>query len=392
MGAQVTGDDPGVAWLPVMRKDRDEEQSLLAALAGLHVRGVPVDWAAFWAGTGARRVELPTYAFQRDRYWMNARPGLASDVVLAGLGATGHPLLGASTELPGSGGVLLTGRLSVASHPWLSDHVVAGRVLLPGTAFVELAVRAGDEAGCPVIEELVIEAPLVLPADGAVQLRVEVAADGDGGRRPVHVFSRREDAGDERWTRHAAGTLVKAWPEAESGPVASLAAWPPPGASRVDLSGLYARLAADGLEYGPAFHGLRAAWRRGGAVFAEVALPEDAAVESNGFGLHPALLDAVLHASRLLEEAGEWPRDGIGETGLPFAWRGVRLHASGASVLRARVSADAGGGGLALAAADAAGAPVASVDSLVLRPLPAAADLAASVVLEGLFQVEWVPV
>jgi hypothetical protein len=130
-------------------------------------------------------------------------------------------------------------------------------------------------------------------------------------------------------------------------------------------------------------------------VFAELALPGDAG-DASGFGLHPALLDAVLHASRLLEEAGEWPRDGIGETGLPFAWRGVRLHASGASVLRARVSADAGGGGLAVAAADAAGAPVASVDSLVLRPLPAAADLAApaasAAVLEGLFQVEWVPV
>jgi acyl transferase domain-containing protein len=391
MGAEVTADDTGVAWLPAMRRGRDEAQSVLAALAGLHVRGHGVDWSAFWAGTGARRVELPTYAFQHQRYWMEARPGSVGDVTSAGLETAGHPLLSAALQLPGSGAVVLTGRVSPAAHPWLADHVVAGRVLLPGTAFVELAVRAGDEAGCPVIEELVIEAPLVLPANGAVQVRVEVAADGADGRRPVQVFSRRENAGDGRWTRHAAGTLVKTWQEAPSGPPVSLVAWPPPGAGRVDLSGLYARLAADGLDYGPAFQGLRAAWRRGGEVFAELALPGDAG-EAGGFGLHPALLDAVLHASRLLEEAGEWPRDGIGETRLPFAWRGVRLHASGASVLRARVSADAGGGGLAVAAADAAGAPVASVDSLVLRPLPAAADLAAPAVLAGLFQVEWVPV
>ena len=149
VGAQVTGDDPAAAWLPVLRAGRDEEQSLVTAVAGLHVRGAGVDWEAFWSGTGARRVELPTYAFQRERYWMQAGPGSAGDVASAGLGAAGHPLLGAAVELPGSGGVLLAGRVSLGTHPWLADHVVGGRVLVPGTAFVELAVRAGDEAGLP---------------------------------------------------------------------------------------------------------------------------------------------------------------------------------------------------------------------------------------------------
>ncbi len=385
MGAQVTGDDPGAVWLPALRADRDEEQSLVSAVAGLHVRGAAVDWAAFWSGTGARKVELPTYAFQRERYW--PRPGRgAGDVASAGLGAAGHPLLGAAVQLPGSGGVLLTGRVSLGSHPWLADHVVAGQVLLPGTAFVELAVRAGDEAGCPVVEELTLEAPLVLPGDGAVQIQVTVGGQDRDERREMQIFSRLA-AGDGPWTRHASGLLAPAGLDHGPGAAAELAAWPPAGADPVDLDGFYDQLAAAGLEYGPAFRGLRAAWRRGGEMFAEVALPGDAAEDAAGFGLHPALLDAVLHAGGLLDEPGKRS----GGPRLPFEWRGVSLHASGAPVLRARISAD-DGGGLVLTAADTAGVPVVSVASLVSRPLPAVAlDAVAPAVREGLFLVDWVP-
>ena len=200
-------------------------------------------------------------------------------------------------QLPGSGGVLLTGRVSLGSHPWLADHVVAGQVLLPGTAFVELAVRAGDEAGCGRVEELTLEAPLVLPGDGAVQVQVTVGGQDRDERREMQIFS-RPATGDGPWTRHASGLLAPAGLDHGPGAAGEPAAWPPSGAAPVDLDGFYAQLAATGLEYGPAFRGLRAAWRRGGEVFAEVALPGDAAEDAAGFGLHPALLDAVLHARR----------------------------------------------------------------------------------------------
>ena len=235
MGAEVTGDDPGTAWLPALRRDRDEEESLVTAVAGLHVRGTEVDWAAFWSGTGARRVDLPTYAFQRQRYWL--KPGIGStDVASAGLDAAGHPLLGAAVELPASGGVLLTGRVSLGTHPWLADHVVGGRILMPGTAFVELAVRAGDAAGCAAVEELTLEIPLVLPASGAVQLRVEVAAPGDDGQRECRSFpgkrprtpvgpprvrdARTRDGGAARWDRGPRG--VAAGGRGPGGPERSL--------------------------------------------------------------------------------------------------------------------------------------------------------------------------
>ncbi|MEU3752533.1 type I polyketide synthase [Streptomyces olivoreticuli] len=386
--AQDCATDPdGAAFAAALRTGRPEPEALAAAVVRAQVRGVPVDWEAFYANTGARRIDdLPTYPFQRSRYWLEAPAGTVGDVASAGLGSAGHPLLGAAVDLPDSDGRLFTGRLSLRSHPWLADHTVMDTVLLPGTALVELAVRAGDEVGCDLLEELTLEAPLVLPADGAVQLRVTVGEpDGAAGRRALHVYSRPEGAVDEPWTRHAAGALATAG--ADAAPAAVSEEWPPAHAEAVEIDDFYAAFAALGLGYGPVFQGLRAAWRRGDEVFAEVALGEAQRDEARAYGLHPALLDAALHAVGLggffdAEEDAERAR-------LPFSWDGVRLHAVGAAALRVRVS-PAGSGAVALAIADEAGAPVGSVDSLALRPLDA--DQFTSVGgahHDALFRIDW---
>ena len=358
-----------------LRRDDGGPARFLASLGEVFTRGVAVDWPAVLPA--GQRVELPTYAFRHRRFW--PRPGGAGDVRGAGLAATGHPLLGAAVELAGGGGVVLTGRLSAAAQPWLADHVVGGVVLFPGTGFVELAVQAGDAAGCPVLDELMVEAPLVLPASGGVQVQVAAGAPGPDGRRAVEVHARAE--GSQAWRRHASGVLGPAAALMEG--AGDLAVWPPAGATAVDAADLYAGLEAEGYGYGPAFRGLRGVWSVDGEVFAEVVLPE-AAGGGAGFGVHPALLDAVLHASGLA--GGGDP--GAGGVLLPFAWTGVQVVAGGASVLRARITR-AADGGLSVLAADEAGGLVVSVGSLVLRPAPAG-DLVA--VGDGLFGVDWVPV
>ncbi|MFC4470359.1 polyketide synthase dehydratase domain-containing protein, partial [Streptomyces xiangluensis] len=369
--------------VPVLRRDRPEESAALAALAQLFTVGVSVDWSALFSGTGARLVDVPTYPFQHHNYWpvggyITGIGTGSGDVRAAGLAAADHPLLRAAVSLADSDDVVLSGRLSLATHPWLADHVVFGRVVVPGTAFVELAVRAGDEVGFGTLDDLTVSTPLVVPDTGAVQIQVRVAETDDAGRRAVTVYARPDDAaGDAPWTQHAAGVLSD---EALRSEWTGAAQWPPAGAEAVETGELYDDLADAGLTYGPLFQGLRGVWRRGAEVFAEVALP--AGTDAGGFGLHPALLDATLHA---VAAAG-----GTGDPALPFSWEGVSLLASGATEVRARLVRRDDRDAVAVDLADADGRPVARVAALVVRPVTSEQLGGASAAADGaLFRVDW---
>ncbi|SEB92480.1 type I polyketide synthase [Streptomyces melanosporofaciens] len=382
----LVGESEHVAFAAALRKDRSEAETLTTALATLHTRGTAPDWAAYYAGTGAERVELPTYAFQREHYWLDAGTAYG-DVSSFGLGTADHPLLGTAVSLADAEGFLFTGRLALDTHPWLADHAVMGAVLLPGTAFVELAVRAGEQAGCDLVEELTLEAPLILPERGGVRLQIAVGAQDDTGRRTLALHSRPDEAGDdEPWLRHATGVLAQS---ASAAPSFDLSAWPPAGTERIETDGLYDGLAEAGFGYGPVFQGLRAAWRGDGEVYAEVALPEDAEPGAAFFGLHPALLDAVLHTIGL-SDLTENP----GQGGLPFSWTGVRVHSVGADSVRVRLSS-AGNGTVSLQLADVTGAPVAEVERLALRtvsPDQLSADRPGGNAADALFRVDWTPI
>ncbi|MBZ6477419.1 type I polyketide synthase, partial [Streptomyces griseocarneus] len=383
--AQDGTDGEGIVAVPALRAERAEDVAITAAIARLHVRGIAVDWAEVFAGRGAHRVDMPTYSFQRSRYWL-ANPAATTDPVAIGLADAGHPMLGATVGLP-DGGMVLTGRLSLTTHPWLADHAVSGVVLVPGTAFVELALRAADEAGRGGVEELTLSAPLVLPERGAVQLRLTVGAQDATGRCALALYSRPEDGpGTGEWTLHADGTLARE--DAFEAPVTDLTAWPPPGAEPVVTDDIYDRLTDLGFGYGPVFRGLRAAWRQGDTLFAEAALPEEQAPDADAYGLHPALLDSALHASWLGLLSGTETGQGL----LPFAWGAVSLRAGGTPVLRIRLT-PAGTDAVAVLVADGAGQPVASIGSLALRPV-SVEQLRGAVAKSGqdsLFRLDWVP-
>ncbi len=366
--------------IPSLGRDDGGLERFWLSAGQAHVAGVAVNWRAAFAGWGGRPVGLPTYGFVRRRFWLPGGSGGSEDLGGLGLAVAEHPLLGAVVELPDSGGVLLTARLSSGAQVWLADHAVAGVVLFPGAGFVELASRAGDEVGCPVIEELTLSAPLVLPPAGWVQVQVVVGVAGDSGSRPVSVYSAGAEPGSV-WLLHAEGVLGPTSVE----PSTDLSVWPPAGAVAVDVTGAYDCLARRGYQYGPAFRGLRAMWRRGSEVFAEVTVPQDAAVMSGGFGIHPVLLDSALHAIGVADERAQ--------TVLPFSWQGVSLHAAGASRARVRI-ASAGAGAVSVEMADATGLPVFTARSLIMRPV-SAEQLAAAVARPregGLLQVAWSPV
>jgi acyl transferase domain-containing protein/acyl-CoA synthetase (AMP-forming)/AMP-acid ligase II/acyl carrier protein len=358
------------------RGGEPEPESLLSAVARLQVRGARVDWTAVFAGTGARPVDLPTYAFQRRRYWLDAprTPGATAS-------AHGHPLLGPGFAVPGTDRTVFSGLLSSTAQPWLADHVVAGRAVAPATVLVEAAVRAGGEVGCGALDELVVLTPLAISTAADTRLHIVVGAADGSGRRPLDVYARPDepDAEDTSWTRHATGLVGPA--PARTPPRDTV--WPPRGAIEIDLTDGYDRLADAGLAYGPAFRCVRALWRRGDEVFATVRLSEEESAVTGRFGMHPALLDAALHAPLLNGCA-----PGSDAVRVPFSWNGFRLYATGVTEVRVRVT-PGGADTVAVALDDPTGRPVARVDSLTTRELPTAAgDLAG----RALFRPEWTAV
>ncbi|MGI8311952.1 SDR family NAD(P)-dependent oxidoreductase [Saccharopolyspora hattusasensis] len=363
LGVQQTAED-AVVVSTLRRRDGDLDRVLLST-AEAHVAGADVDFTPLLQG--GRLVGLPTYPFQRKRFWPTARSAVG-DLDAGGLDPAAHPLLGAVVERADDDGVVLTGRLSLDTHPWLADHVVRGTALLPAGAFVDLAVHAGDLVGCDQVDELTLEAPLAIPDHGGARLHVTVGGPSPSGARSIAVHSRN----DSGWIRHATGTLS---PAKSSVDTPGGGQWPPSGAVPVDLDGWWDHLAALGVDYGPAFRCLRAVWRHGDYLFAEAALPDPAAAE--GFGVHPALLDAASQATALL--AGDTTAR------MPFSWNGFRLHGTGATAVRMRVS-PRGADTVSLSITDLAGAPVVTVESLVSRPAPATGVVRAG----GLYSLDWI--
>ncbi|QKW24920.1 SDR family NAD(P)-dependent oxidoreductase [Streptomyces seoulensis] len=360
--------------IPTLRKNQPETHTLTTAIAHLTTHGTTPNWHTYYHHPHhtPHHTPLPTYPFQHQRYWLDNTPPRTADLDAAGLDSAGHPILRASVTLPSSDRTLFTGRVALDVLPWLADHAVHGAVVFPGTGFLDMVVHAGRRSGHPRLAELTMDVPLVIEETGGVQVRVEVG-EPVNGRREVAVYARPEDAETgEPWTRHCAGVL-----ETESGarpeePVH----WPPADAVAQDISGFYERMEEIGIGYGPAFRGLRALWRRDDELYAEIQLDGLA----GDFPIHPALFDAALHAGAV---------DSDGERAdLPFSWSGVTLRGRSGDRLTARLIRR-GSGEVALDLADPSGGVVASVASLVGRPV---AEVAGRTGRTPLLRVEWQPV
>ncbi|MEV6279150.1 SDR family NAD(P)-dependent oxidoreductase [Nocardia sp. NPDC051832] len=371
------------------RRSMDEPTAFVIALARADAAGIPVDWSH---ERPPARIALPTYAFQRQRYW--AQPVVTNDVRRSGLEDAGHPLLGAIVRLPGSEQVVFTGRLSRSTQPWLEDHAVAGTVLLPGAALVELALYAGSVTGRPRLAELVIETPLPITESAGIELRLVVGEPDDSNSLTAQFYSRTEhidSPGDDnpQWVRHAVATLTDD-AFAPSNPSGSHE-WPPADAAAIAVEDGYAALDERGYQYGPAFRGVRSLWARSGEAFAEIALPDAVRDQAGEFGMHPALLDSALHAILL---AGLIPAPPSGSVAVPFSWEHVDLHSIGPAALRvhARVS-DSGQGTerIALTFTDQAGTPIGEVRALTLRAIATAALTTAEPQRDRLgYHVDWI--
>ena len=282
----------GAAWLSSLRKDHGDSQAMLDTLGQLYVRGQRVDWASL-AGPGPRRTELPTYPFQRERFWHDLTPRSASRQRLVAGRDTKHPLLGSRLAGPLH---VYQSRLSTADVPWLIDHQILDLVLFPGTGFFELALAAARQTtGQDVrLEDVVIRDRLVLPNEGGVMAQVIVTPTPEG-TYTVDVYTAEVDntdasASPENWRRHLSANVIAADDGVRPMPTRELRG----DVVDYDVAEHYDRLRERGAQYGPTFQGIRSLQRSGDELLARVELPSEIASSAAALHLHPALLDAGL--------------------------------------------------------------------------------------------------
>ncbi|MEU2245068.1 acyltransferase domain-containing protein [Streptomyces sp. NPDC018338] len=335
-GVQDIAEDAGrdATVIGTLRRDEGGQERFWTSAGEAYVRGSAPDWNAVFAGSGARRVDLPTYSFRHRRHWLESGPAKAgaagSGVAGSAPEPDGHPFLGgAPIALADSGETVFSGRVSLVTHPWLARHAVRDTVVLSAAAIVETAIRAGDATGAPVLDELSLRAPLAIPRDGAVETQVRVGAPDDSGRRSLAVHARLARPG-AAWTLHAEGTLTA-----------------PGGGGQED--GPYAAPDADGPEKGAS----------GNAP--EVRLSDELLSDVTRFGLHPALLDAAVLGHPFPARAGT--------VLVPAEWRGVRLHATGAATARVHLT-ETGELTAAVRLTDATDRPLITIESLGYREVP----------------------
>ncbi|OXS35305.1 type I polyketide synthase [Streptomyces sp. XY006] len=368
---QMLDDTPGAPRVATgsLRRGQGGFARLYRSAAEAFVAGVPVSWPTALPEPDGAWAELPTYPFQRQRYWLDTPRETTTT------SPSGHPFLDTVIDLPddaASGGVVARGFLSPERHPWLAGHLGHGTA----TVLLEMAVWAAHRAGRDVVDELVLEEPLLLSGPAGREVRVVV--DGNG---VIGVHSRGD--GEAGWTRNALGFAGS--DTGGSPPADGLAAWPPADAVGVSHEAAYARLSALGFAPGPLYRGLQEAWQADGALFARVELPAvGGAEQASGFRIHPALLDSALLATGLVPAA-----DGCAEGRLPYRFRGVRLTSAHSGALRVRLTST-GPDTVSVTLADRTGAPAGGIESLTLRPADTAKP-AESGRHDALYRVDWVP-
>lgn len=344
--------------IPALRNGRGEVESVVDALGRLHCRGVSVDWTSLF-GRGPL-VDLPTYSFQRRRYWLDRTNSRANDGPV-GFEHGQHPLVGREVPLADESASVFLCHVSIDDYPWMADHRIHGTLLLPATALLEIAAHIGSVTDTPFIADLTMADPIELPENGFLDIQIMVDGPTADGSRLFKVYTRRDD---EAWTARASGLLTVTGVT----PSATIDVWPPSESVEVSVEHLYDRVADQGYEYGSSFRGLTRAWTKADEIFVEIALPDELTAEALTYGMHPALLDAALHI--LLPGAID-ERTHV----LPFRWAGVSAGArlgSSARVRLVRNEQDT----VAITVMDGAGTPVAEVDTLVLRPANMAASAA----------------
>lgn len=400
MGKRCLPPETGT-WLPSLQDGMDDWACLLASLGTLYVHGAEVDWEGFEHPYPHRKLALPTYPFERKRYWVRAPRAKASQKTSQSV--PGHPLLGQRLRSVLSM-VQFESLMNVHTLPYVHDHCIQGSVVLPGMAYVEMAMAAATEAlgasASPMLTEVAFHQPLFVPEEQARAVQT-VLFPTTTGETTFQVLSLPEAPDKQKalWTLHASGRLrlqqaQRPSTRAQRPTVTQLKARCPQEGAAPDL---YQRLAQYGLQYGPMFQGITKIWQGEEEALGQVQLPETLLAEAEAYHVHPVLLDAAIQvlAVTLLnaeeQSAGKY-------TYLPVGLDSLRVYGRlqtplwSHAVLQPRhaLGVDMVAGNVSLL--DEAGQLLAELQGLRLKRLGGSAQRATHKSLEEwLYQLTWQP-
>ncbi|NEO13876.1 MULTISPECIES: type I polyketide synthase [unclassified Moorena] len=296
MGRQCLPEEIGV-WLPSLREGVEDWEQMLSSLGQLYLEGANVDWSGVDRDYSCQKVVLPTYPFQRQRYWMETQNGYRQKQYLLKAKYL-HPLLGEKIHLPRIENQLhYQSHLTAESPAYLSDHRVFDKALFPATGYLEIATAAARNLfGSPpvAVTDLFIGRGLILPETEIKTIKTVVfPLENNSYKFEIFTASQGENQQTPQWTLHAEGkispdstTKIKATIDLEK--------YQKECSQAIDIKQHYQQCLERGINYGSSFQGIKQLWKGQRKVLGEIALPEELTTQVTDYQLHPALLDAAL--------------------------------------------------------------------------------------------------
>jgi acyl transferase domain-containing protein/NADPH:quinone reductase-like Zn-dependent oxidoreductase/SAM-dependent methyltransferase len=377
------GLDDAPRLVPTLHKGRDDDMQIADTLAALYLAGAAIDWRAVWSAQPCRRIDLPSYPFQREPLWFAARPAPA-----AGGRDSGHPLLGVRLRSAQRRVVQFEQVLRADSVPYFDDHRVLGAPILPATGFIEAALAAGGLAlgGAVELRELALLEPLRLDDGQACTVQALVLRDGTADAAFELASCLDADSEQPTWRRHAECQLQPAGPAPSVEPLDTVRSRCRDSA---DVAQHHADLAARGLAFGPSLRGLQRLHTGPDEALGDVQLPEPALSGRGNYRIHPALLDACLQTLAAALARSAHARAAAGRAYLPMAIERVLLIRSPGNQVTAHARLQAGAAPLNMLRGDVtvydAQGVVAVVQGIALR----AAEASSATADLPLYEVAW---